>query len=43
MATVNTLKGETGADNISIGNYLLARLAQLNVTVRYLLVPLILV
>jgi hypothetical protein len=39
---IHTLKAEAGAENISIGNYLLARLAQLNVTVRiYLLVSLI--
>ena len=31
---VHSLKAGTGAENISVGNYLLARLAQLNVTVR---------
>jgi hypothetical protein len=31
---VQSLKAETGAENISVGNYLLTRLAQLNVTVR---------
>ena len=31
---VQSLKAETGAENISVGNYLLARLAQLHVTVR---------
>jgi hypothetical protein len=31
---VHSLKAEAGAENISIGNYLLARLAQLHVTVR---------
>jgi hypothetical protein len=31
---VHTLKAESGTENISIGNYLLARLAQLHVTVR---------
>ena len=31
---VHSLKAETGAENISIGNYLLSRLAQLHVTVR---------
>jgi pyruvate decarboxylase len=30
---VHALKGECGAQNISIGNYLLARLEQLGVTV----------
>ena len=36
MATVevHSLKAETGAEDISVGNYLLARLAQLHVTVR---------
>ena len=31
---VLSLKAETGADNISIGSFLLTRLAQLHVTVR---------
>lgn len=31
---VHSLKAETGAENIAIGNYLLTRLAQLHVTVR---------
>ena len=31
---VHSLKAERGAENISIGNYLLNRLAQLHVTVR---------
>jgi pyruvate decarboxylase len=31
----HTLKAETGSENISIGNYLLARLAQLNVTAMF--------
>lgn len=31
---VHTLKAESGTENIFIGNYLLARLAQLHVTVR---------
>ena len=30
---VQSLKAETGTENISVGNYLLTRLAQLNVTV----------
>ena len=36
MATVevHSLKAEAGAENISVGNYLLTRLAQLHVTVR---------
>ena len=33
---VHSLKAETGAQDISVGNYLLARLAQLHVTVRTL-------
>ena len=41
---VHSLKAKAGTENISIGNYLLTRLAQLHVTVRIiqLLVPLVL-
>jgi len=35
---VHSLKATTGAENISIGNYLLARLTQLRVTVRVYLI-----
>ena len=31
---IHSLKAKTGAEDISVGNYLLARLAQLHVTVR---------
>ena len=31
---IHSLKAEKGAENISVGNYLLARLAQLDVKVR---------
>lgn len=43
---IHSLRAEKGAENISVGNYLLTRLAQLDVTVRtihHLLVPLIVV
>jgi len=39
---LQTLQAEQGVQNISIGNYLLERLAQLGVTVRWhLLLPLV--
>ena len=39
---LHTLQAEQGVQNISIGNYLLERLAQLGVTVRWdLLLPLV--
>ena len=43
---IHSLRAEKGAENISVGNYLLTRLAQLDVTVRtihHLLVPFIVV